>query len=154
VAAIVLVSAEGSGSLRPSDRRGVTLALGAGLGFGLFFVAVSYTHDGSGLWPIVAARVTSVTLVGSLALLRRFDATVGSRPTLALTVGAGALDVGANVLYVLAIREGLLSVVSVLSALYPVSTVVLAWAILRERFHLTQRVGLVLAVPAVMLMAT
>jgi drug/metabolite transporter (DMT)-like permease len=63
------------------------------------------------------------------------------------------LDVGANVLYLLAIREGLLSVVSVLASLYPASTVVLAWIVLRERFAPMQRVGLVLAVPAVVLMA-
>ena len=41
--AIVLVAAEGEGSLRPSDLRGVTYALGAGLGFGVFFVALSHT---------------------------------------------------------------------------------------------------------------
>jgi drug/metabolite transporter (DMT)-like permease len=151
--AIVLVSAEGGGSFRPSDLRGVTLALGAGLGFGCFFVALSYTGDGSGLWPLVGARAASVTVVGSLALLGGVNAHLPGDRTRLLTAGAGALDVGANVLYLLAIREGLLSVVSVLSSLYPASTVVLAWLVLRERFAPMQRVGLVLAVPAVMLMA-
>ena len=46
--AIVLVSAEGGGSLRPSDLRGVGYALGAGLGFGLFFVALSHIGDDAG----------------------------------------------------------------------------------------------------------
>jgi len=153
LAAIVLVSAEGGGSMRPSDLRGVTLALGAGLGFGLFFVALSYTDDGSGMWPLVAARAASVTVVGGLALLGRIQATVPKGNTRWLTAGAGALDAGANLLYLLAIREGLLSVVSVLSSLYPASTVVLAWIILRERFAPMQRVGLLLAVPAAILMA-
>jgi drug/metabolite transporter (DMT)-like permease len=151
--AIVLVSAEGGGSFRPSDLRGVTLALGAGLGFGCFFVALSYTSDGSGVWPLVGARAASVAVVGSLALLGRVDARLPRDRTRLLAAGAGALDVGANVLYLLAIREGLLSVVSVLSSLYPASTVVLAWLVLRERFAPMQRVGLVLAIPAVMLMA-
>jgi drug/metabolite transporter (DMT)-like permease len=153
VAAIVLVSAEGGGSLRPSDLRGVTLALGAGLGFGFFFVALSYTGDDSGLWPLVGARVVSVSTVGFLAILGRFAVTVPTGPPRALTAGAGALDAAANVLYLLAIREGLLSVVSVLASLYPASTVVLAWIVLRERFAPLQRVGLLLAVPAAVLMS-
>lgn len=153
LAAIVLVSAEGGGSMRPSDLRAVVLALGAGLGFGLFFVALSYTGDDSGLWPLVGARGASVAVVGALALSRRVDAAVPPGDPRLLAAGAGALDVAANVLYLLAIREGLLSVVSVLSSLYPASTVVLAWVILRERFAPLQRVGLVLAVPAAILMA-
>ena len=172
VAAIVLVSAEGGGSLRPSDLRAVTYALGAGLGFGLFFVALSYTDDGSGLWPLVGARAASVTVVGIAAAagaldphIPRRDATreapagrprsqavLGASPWL-LTAGAGLLDVAANVLYLLAIREGLLTIVSVLVALYPASTVVLAWLVLRERFEPLQRVGLALAIPAAALMA-
>lgn len=151
--AIALVSAEGSGRLRPADLHGVTYALGAGLGFGLFFVALSYAGDGSGLWPLVAARGASVTVVGSLALagsITRAAPAVGAR---ALTAAAGALDAAANVFYLLAIREGLLSVVSVLAALYPVGTVVLARLVLRERFHPLQRGGLVLAIPAAVLMA-
>lgn len=153
VVAIVLVSAEGGGSLRPSDVRAVTFALGAGLGFGLFFVALSYTGDDSGVWPLVGARAASVTIVGSLALLGRFSAAVPVGRPRVHTAGAGALDVVANVLYLLAIREGLLSVVSVLASLYPASTVVLAWVVLHERFAPLQRVGLLLAVPAAALMA-
>ncbi len=151
--AIVLVSAEGGGSLRPSDLRGVLMALGAGLGFGLFFVALSHTGDDSGLWPIVGARLASVSVVGALALTGRVSAALEGGAPRRLTVGAGACDVAANVLYLLAIREGLLSVVSALSSLYPVSTVVLAWIVLRERFAPLQRVGLALAVPAALLMA-
>ncbi len=151
--AIVLVSAEGGGSLRPSDLRGVAKALGAGLGFGLFFVALSHTGDGSGLWPIVAARVASVGVVGGLALTGRISVAMPPGVIRRFTLGAGACDVGANVLYLLAIREGLLSVVSALSSLYPVSTVVLAWIVLRERFALMQRVGLLLALPAAVLMS-
>jgi drug/metabolite transporter (DMT)-like permease len=171
VAATVLVSAEGGGSLRPADLRGVTYALGAGLGFGLFFVALSYTDDSSGLWPLVGARAASVTVVGLAALVGAIDprvprrtpgqggstgprsqALLGASPWL-LTAWAGLLDVAANVLYLLAIREGLLTVVSVLASLYPASTVVLAWVVLRERFEPLQRVGLALAVPAAALMA-
>lgn len=153
LAAIVLVSAEGEGSLRPSDLRGVTLALVAGTGFGLFFVALSYTDDSSGMWPLVGARTTSVAAVGALILLGRVDAVVERGRTRVLTAGAGALDVTANVLYLLAIREGLLSVVSVLTSLYPVSTVILARVVLKERFAPLQRIGMAIAIPAAILIA-
>jgi drug/metabolite transporter (DMT)-like permease len=151
--AIVLVSAEGEGSLRPSDLRGVTFALGAGLGFGFFFVALSHTGEDAGMWPLVAARGASVSVLAVAALVgvvSRRPPAPGSR---ALTVTAGALDAQANVLYLLAVREGLVSVVSVLAALYPVTTVVLARVVLHERFHRAQLAGMALALPATVLMA-
>ncbi len=150
--AIVLVSAEGGGSLRPSDPRGIALALGAGMGFGLFFVALSHTDDGAGTWPLLGARCASVGILGLLALGGRIAPHVPGevRPQ---TVAAGALDVTANLFYLLAVREGLLSVVSVLTALYPVSTVVLARIVLRERFIAVQRIGMALALTATILIA-
>ena len=153
LAAIVLVSAEGGGSLRPADLRGVAFALGAGLGFGVFFVALSYTGDASGIWPLVAARGASVTVVGGLALLGRVARTPPASGARSFTAVAGALDAAANVLYLLAVREGLLSVVSVLAALYPVGTVVLARVVLKERFVALQRIGMAIALPAAILMA-
>ncbi len=151
--AIVLVSAEGGGSLRPADLRGVTYALGAGLGFGVFFVSLSYTGADSGIWPLVAARAASVTVVGGLALVGRVARTPPVAGARSFTAVAGALDAAANVLYLLAVREGLLSVVSVLAALYPVGTVVLARFVLKERFVALQRIGMAIALPAAILMA-
>src|SRR3546814_3253128 len=58
--AVALVSAEGGGERwRLADSRAFLLALGAGLGFGLFFVALSTTFDDSGVWPLVTARMGS-----------------------------------------------------------------------------------------------
>jgi drug/metabolite transporter (DMT)-like permease len=154
LAAIVLVSAEGGGSLRPSDLRGVAFALGAGLGFGLFFVALSHVGEDSGIWPLVAARAASASTVGALALFGRVSRTPPAPGARLFTATAGTLDAFANVCYLLATREGLLTVVSVLTALYPVGTVILARVILKERFATVQRVGMALAIPAAILMAT
>lgn len=153
LASIVLVSAQGGGSLRPADPSGVLFALGAGLGFGLFFVALSYTGDDSGIWPLVATRVASVSSVGALALLGKVPREAPRGEARRLTGVAGTLDATANVLYLLAVRRGLLSVVSVLAALYPVSTVVLARAVLKERFGTLQRIGMAIAIPAAVLIA-
>ncbi len=151
--AIVLVSAEGRGSLRPADLRGVGFALAAGMGFGFFFVALAHVGHDSGLWPLVAARVASVAVVGALAVVGRIPRVFPRPDARALTAGAGALDAAANVLYLLAVRQGMLSVVAVLAALYPVSTILLAHVVLHERFATIQRVGIAIALPAAVLMA-
>lgn len=151
--AIVLVSAEGRGRWRPADGKAFVLALGAGLAFGLFFVALSTTDDGSGLWPLVAARAASVTVLGVLALAGRISRHVPAGPVRWQTAVAGSLDGVANLLYLLAIREGLLSVVSVLSSLYPVTTVLLARIVLGERLERLQQLGMVVALPAAVLIA-
>lgn len=151
--AVVLVAAEGRGSLRPSDLRGVGFALAAGVGFGFFFVALAHVGDDSGVWPLVAARGASVAVVGSLALLGRIPRALPGPDARGFTGAAGALDATANVLFLLAVREGMLSVVSVLAALYPVSTVLLARVVLHERFAPIQRVGIAIALPAAVLMA-
>jgi drug/metabolite transporter (DMT)-like permease len=152
VMAVVLVSAEGGGSLRPSDARGVTLALAAGVCFGFFYVGVASTSDDSGLWPLLGARAASIAVVGGLVLLGTIQAPAPRGRPAAWTAGAGVLDGAGNVLYLLAVREGLISVGTVLSSLYPVATVLLAWAVLRERFAPLQRVGMVVALPAIALL--
>ena len=53
----------------------------------------------------------------------------------------GLCDVGANMLFSLATTRGYLSIVSVMSALYPVVTFALAAVVLHERVSATQRLG-------------
>jgi len=54
-------------------------------------------------------------------------------------------DMGANVLFVYANRQGMLSLVSVITALYPVSTIVLALRLDREKANRSQYVGMACA---------
>lgn len=132
--------------------RAFVLALGAGLGFGLFFVLLDGVGDDTGIWPLVGARMASVAL---FALLGVTGVTAASLPRSAgaAAVGAGLLDAGANVFYLLALSHGLLSVVSVLTALYPAGTVLLAQVVLRERMTRTQQTGLAVAGVAAALIA-
>ena len=133
--------------------REVALALGAGAAFGVVFILLGTTSEDSGLWPVLSARMASVTLVttGTLAMGHRLTVPRGSR---SLVAGAGLLDVSANALYVVAAREGLLSLVSVLSSLYPAATVLLARVVLREHVTARQRLGLGLALAGVALIAS
>jgi len=152
--AIVLVSREEApaGAPRGPVAASVRTALLAGVAFGLFFVLLERTGEGAGLWPLVSARFGSIALLAAIGRAAREPLAV-PRAALGGVLAAGILDMTANVLYLLAVREGLLSLVAVLSSLYPASTVLLATVILRERLHPVQRTGLAAAAAAVALIA-
>ncbi|CAN5772306.1 DMT family transporter [soil metagenome] len=151
--AIALISREPpTAEIRAGRSRAVLLAVLAGIGFGAFFVLLERSGDDTGLWPLLAARTTSVTMIGVVLLPRR-GRRLPTRTSLRATIGAGVLDVSANVLYLLAVRRGLLTLVSVLIALYPASTVVLAQVVLGERLRRVQGIGLGVGAVAVALIS-
>ena len=131
---------------------GMTDALVAGFGFGTFFIFLSHAGNDTGLWPLVGTKASSITLVLGAALAARVGrrAPSGTMPAILI---AGVLDVTANILYLVASRIGLLSLVAVLTSLYPASTVLLARLVLRERMTRVQVAGLVLVVTGVALIA-
>jgi drug/metabolite transporter (DMT)-like permease len=125
-------------------------ALGAGAGFGVFYICFARTGADSGLWPVVSARGATVLVLGVLALSIGQSPVVPS-PARAATLLVGVVDSAAQVLYLLATREALLSVVSVIASLYPAVTVVLAGAVLREPVTRRQLGALLLAAVGVTL---
>ena len=131
-------------------------AILAGVGFGVFFVLLSRAGEGGGLWPLLGARVGSLSLYGLLALGVLPGTAAGlalPRGAMAATVGAGVLDMTANALYLVAVTGGLLSLVAVLASLYPVSTILLARFLLGERLAGVQWLGVGAALLAVVLIA-
>jgi drug/metabolite transporter (DMT)-like permease len=131
---------------------GVGLALFAALGFGLFVVGLDAGSDESAAWAVVAARATSVTLavIAALVLSTSLRPARGAWPVL---VGVGVGDTLANVLVAIASTHGSVGIVAVLSALYPIVTVVLARAFLDERLTTSKRVGGVVAIGGAVLVA-
>ncbi len=151
--AVVLISREPPSAGAPALRwLALGLAVAAGLAFGLFFVAIDSAGDGVGIWPLVAARIASVSLFAGLGAAR-VTASGLPRGAAGAAVGCGVLDASANVFYVLALDHGLLSVVSVLTALYPAGTVLLARYVLGEHLSSVQRAGLGVAAVAAVLIA-
>jgi uncharacterized membrane protein len=155
VVAAVLVSAEG-GRL-PGARellRGRTTggALAAGVLFGLFFVLLAQADADGGLWPLAGARLASISLLIGAALVAR-RTLAPARAAMGAVAAAGLADMGANILFVLASRQGLLIITAVLVALYPAVTVVLAQLRLHERASTLQLIGFAAAAIAVTLIA-
>lgn len=139
--AVALVSGAIGTHAHNTPPRIVALAVLVGACFGLLFVALDRADSDSGLWPLVIARFASVPMLLGLAGI------TGARPvrhraSMQIAVVAGVFDMGANVLYLLAVRGGMLSIVSVVSSLYPASTVALAFAVDKERLTKWQAVGL------------
>ncbi|WP_405717466.1 EamA family transporter [Streptomyces sp. NBC_01537] len=150
--AVVLVSAgHGTGSSRPS-RTALLLALGAGAAIALQLIFLHQAPSDSGVAPLIIGRAVSsaVTLTAAGLLHRRLGP---ERPAYALSAAAGVLDSLANLLFLLAARSGDLTVVAVITALYPAGTVLLARSVLAERIHKGQVVGLGAAAVAVSLLA-
>jgi drug/metabolite transporter (DMT)-like permease len=114
---------------------------GTALGFGGFFLAMDAASEGEVQWALLMARLISVTAFVAVfvATRARLDAGRGEVPVLALI---GALIIAADGMYAFASTEGLLSVVAVLSSLYPVVTIALARVVLDERIERLQQVGI------------
>ena len=125
---------------------GLPEALLAGVAFGAYFITLAQTRAGAGMVPLLAARFTSVALLAAGALAFGGAASVRiARPAVPLVLLCGTLDMSANVLYVLAAHRGMLSLVAVLTSLYPAATVGLAAIVLRERLGRLQWIGVALA---------
>jgi uncharacterized membrane protein len=153
--AIVLVSQQQLHSEPDGSRKtkrglppGVWLAILSGVAVGIFFLSLARTSSAAGMWPLVAARVTSITLFGLIALGTGRTLRM-SAPAVTTALAGGALDMAANALYMLAARAGPLSIVVTLASLYPAATVVLARFVLGERLSFVQNTGIVCALGAV-----
>ncbi len=152
--AMVSLSPPPAGGTRQLTPRLLGQAVLAGAGFGLFFILLSRAGDTGepGLWPVLASQLAGILGVAAITVVLR----PGQQPrgrSLGWTLVAGPFDMTANALYLIATRAGDLSVVAPLAALYPVSTVILAMVIDRERLRLVQVLGLVLAVAALVLVS-
>jgi drug/metabolite transporter (DMT)-like permease len=174
--AVVLVGfVPEKGAVRPS-LRGILMAIASGALIGAFFIVIDQTPDDSGLVPLVVNMTVSAAVmfaaVGTTVLVARARVRVRARarpaggggdahprarhawrPGLVLAVACGLVDAAANVLLLTGIRIGDLSVISVLTAMYPAGTIILAAAVLRERIAPVQWVGLALALVAAGMLA-
>jgi drug/metabolite transporter (DMT)-like permease len=149
VIAVVLVSrvADESGV-----RAGLTEALIGGTTIGLFGVAIAQLSEGNVFSALVVIRLVQGSFVAAVVLLMR----AAWRPTASILpalVAIGLLDTAGNAFYLAAVQTGQLAIASVLSAMYPVTTIVLAMVVLREPMTRDHATGIVLAGVAIALIA-
>src|SRR5690606_33186143 len=133
---------------------------------GVFLILLNMTPEESGVIPLIFNRagngvVMLALIVVALVIARTKraprltpPAVLGSRAkALVIALAAGAFDGVANIALLAGMRVGDLTVISVLSALYPAGTILLACLVLRERIDVVQLVGLILALFAAGLLA-
>ena len=144
IVGIALVTGAVGTAHAPTKLAIVGVATLAGCGFGWMFVCLDRTSSDSGMWPLLAARIASISIAATIIAFRgRSRLGQGRIPAIALW--AGFFDMGANVLFVFANRHGMLSLVSVITALYPVSTIVLALRLDHEKANRSQFAGMACA---------
>ena len=136
----------------PTSMSAIWMAVAAGFGFGMIFVCMGNASHEHGLWPLFGQRLVSVPTVALIALLQTKRIHVPKK-AIGFAILAGVLDTSANGLYLAATSMGLMSLVSVIVALYPVSTVALAMKFDHERLHRSQAVGIVMAAAALVLVS-
>jgi drug/metabolite transporter (DMT)-like permease len=136
------------------------LAALAGVGFGVYFVALKMAGAGGVVWPMATARIGSLTLCSLLVVgFGRTPATSADLPVrLGLraagwALGTAVLDTTGNLLFLAATRAGRLDIAAVLASLYPASTILLAAVALGQRPTRRQALGMATAVAAVILIA-
>ena len=147
VAVVLVTRAPGHADGRPS---GIRWALFSGTMIGLFNVCIGQLTGAGAFGPLVVIRlVQAVALIALIVLWRqpwRMKPSVLG-PILLI----GALDMTGNAAFILATQTGQLAIAAVLSSLYPVTTVILAIVVLRERLTRSHVVGIVLTAAAIVL---
>lgn len=136
------------------DRVVIALALAAGVLFGLFYVSFSRVSEDAGLWPVAIERLAATVALVTFALLATRGPYGGNARLVRAVVVIAVLEIAATIPVLLALQRGPIAVASVVASLYPVTTVLLAALVLRERLSRLQYVGVVCALVAVVLVST
>ncbi len=159
--AIWLIAAGPAGQTAGSaGRETAMLATLAGVGFGLYFVALKMAGPAGVLWPMATARMGSLGVCSLIIVGLRFkrlkagdvDVRLGKR-AVGYSLATALLDTSGNLLFLAATRAGRLDVAAVLASLYPASTILLAALALGERPTRRQAIGMATAVIAVAMIA-
>jgi len=147
--AVWFISRTGGSAIQWRD---LGLPIIAGLGFGTFYVMIGSAGQEAVWWPLVAARIGSLSALFCVTIVRRQPRLV-EKQTVGLVVLIGVLEVGGNACYILARQAGRLDVAAVLASLYPAVTVWLAWLFLKERMYRLQSIGVLAALAAIVLIS-
>ncbi len=134
--------------------RSLRYAIAGAVGFGFFFVLLAQVESNAIFWPMIGARVASITTMVASALLMGTAEIPRERRMLLMILPIGLLDMGGNIFYIIAERSGRLDMAAVLSSLYPAMPILLAWLFLRERITRVHGVGILVALTSIALIVS
>ena len=133
------------------------LAVVSGAGFGVYFVALKMAGTAGVVWPMATARIGSITtctllVLGLMLTNRKTVAPIAlGKAAVLWALSTALLDTCGNLLFISATRAGRLDIAAVLASLYPATTILLAGLVLKERFSRRQRLGMGMAIVAVVM---
>jgi drug/metabolite transporter (DMT)-like permease len=133
--------------------RQIKLPITAGILLGLSMIFIDQAAEWTVLWSLVVARLTGLAVLLALFLILR-KGSMPSKQNYPVACLAGILDTGGITFYTLAANTGRLDIAASLSSMYPATTVMLAWLIFKERLSGRQRIGVLSALIAIILIAT
>ena len=159
--AVGLVGFVPSPDVRLPSVKGLLLGITAGSFIGLILIFINQAPANSGVTSVVVMRAVSASTIAAFVLVaylirknvERGEFSVGWRIWLMVAL-TGILDSSANVFFLFAMRFGSLTVVSVLTALYPLGTLILARIFLKEKIAKIQLAGVLLALSCSALLAS
>ena len=105
------------------------------------------------IWTLLGERTTIIFMLTLLLFLRRSSKQKADRKALSLAVTGGCCDISANLLYLWSSAHGPLHMVALLTSLYPASTILLGWSVLKERLNRRIAFGAVCALGSIALFA-
>jgi drug/metabolite transporter (DMT)-like permease len=147
-----LLSGPRTSRVDSAERSGLGHGLVSGLGFATFSLGLDASGADAGLWPLLAARGSTVAVLAVVIALQHVALRTALREGATPIAMIGTLEIVGALLYLVALRVGPLSVVVVLAALYPGVTVLLARVVLGQRLGRVGVAGLVAAAVAVVLL--
>ena len=156
-AAIWLIAAGPNAEAKSADRGTIWLSVTAGVGFGIYFVALKLAGTAGLIWPMATARMGSLSLCSLLLLVVTLRGNPGlakaqmTRTAAVWAMSTALLDTSGNLLFIAATRAGRLDVAAVLASLYPASTILLAAWTLHEKPTRRQGIGMAVAAVAVVM---
>lgn len=156
--AIWLIAAGPNAEAKSADVGTIWLAVVAGIGFGIYFVALKMAGVAGVIWPMATARIGSLSICSLMLLGLSFSSKTTAlakghlnRTVVRWTLTTALLDTSGNLLFIAATRAGRLDVAAVLASLYPASTILLAAWMLSERPTRRQGLGMLVAAAAVVM---
>jgi drug/metabolite transporter (DMT)-like permease len=149
--AIWLVSG-GNSRIFAGDRAGLRFGLISGLGFGAQLIFLSFTSDGSSIWALLPARIAGGVLIATVGL-RLGKNLLLPRDAMTPGIAAGSLTAIGNGFFIIAAGLESLAVATVVAAMFPATTVLLARLVFHERLTPRRLIGLALALVAVALVS-